>query len=487
MKTFFDAVPRPFGVIAAFGLFLCWSVSLFWMLLGRMGEASVALSATAFLASCVLGLATLVLTLRIVPISRNVSMKMLASFLAAGGTMLVLSDGHAASLHPAAPFVGALFVGIGGAWLSLCWAEHLGTFGARSTMVGMAVSGIPAALLSATLAAASEADFRILWILVAFPIASGVLLRPQAGARFFASSERRRDDVPRSAKELCVHIARDWSPRLLSVVSLTGFCFGATAFLAVRASSVQPVFLYFATFFGVAVASCLGCFAVLWKKGRAQGTVFTLLSVAIGLVSIGLVSGSLDARMLPLVSLALVFGGFGVVCLLVRMMMLERSYRRRLPVLGLLASLWLAGNVGILVGFAAAEVGFPNEVLMLDMLFAAAVGASLLLGSLGGKLVVSAVVMDPPEQSDAAVSSQALAVRYGLSEREKDVLEAWLKGYTAVSVGKLLHISKNTVKTHLKHIYQKTGVADKESLLLLSSRILDEQRRASAPYSHESS
>ncbi len=63
MKTFFDAVPRPFGVIAAFGLFLCWSVSLFWMLLGRMGEASVALSATAFLASCVLGLATLVLTL----------------------------------------------------------------------------------------------------------------------------------------------------------------------------------------------------------------------------------------------------------------------------------------------------------------------------------------------------------------------------------------------------------------------------------------
>ncbi|WP_281702715.1 helix-turn-helix transcriptional regulator [Cryptobacterium curtum] len=121
------------------------------------------------------------------------------------------------------------------------------------------------------------------------------------------------------------------------------------------------------------------------------------------------------------------------------------------------------------MGFIVVALIPLSDLQLLNILFAAILSAALLLSSLAGKLTVSQAVMDPPGQSDAAIRARLIAERNGLSEREQDVLEAWLKGYTASSVGDHLHISKNTVKTHLKHIYQKTGVTDKEELITLSS------------------
>ena len=48
-----------------------------------------------------------------------------------------------------------------------------------------------------------------------------------------------------------------------------------------------------------------------------------------------------------------------------------------------------------------------------------------------------------------------------LSAREIEVLELVAKGYSNKEVGKALHISTATVKTHLIHIYNKLGVDDR--------------------------
>ena len=48
-----------------------------------------------------------------------------------------------------------------------------------------------------------------------------------------------------------------------------------------------------------------------------------------------------------------------------------------------------------------------------------------------------------------------------LSAREIEVLELVAKGYSNKEVGKALHISTATVKTHLIHIYSKLGVDDR--------------------------
>lgn len=53
-----------------------------------------------------------------------------------------------------------------------------------------------------------------------------------------------------------------------------------------------------------------------------------------------------------------------------------------------------------------------------------------------------------------------------LSERETEVLGYITKGYTGKEIAEKMHVSINTVKTHLKHIYQKLHVRSRTEILL---------------------
>ena len=54
-----------------------------------------------------------------------------------------------------------------------------------------------------------------------------------------------------------------------------------------------------------------------------------------------------------------------------------------------------------------------------------------------------------------------------ITAREREILELWVTGHRLDYVAESLFISKNTVKTHLRHIYQKTQTGNKEELLVL--------------------
>ena len=60
---------------------------------------------------------------------------------------------------------------------------------------------------------------------------------------------------------------------------------------------------------------------------------------------------------------------------------------------------------------------------------------------------------------------------YGLTDREMDVLVLLLAGYNAADIAEMLSISTNTVKTHLKGIYAKTGVHSRRDLIALLNDI----------------
>jgi DNA-binding NarL/FixJ family response regulator len=53
-----------------------------------------------------------------------------------------------------------------------------------------------------------------------------------------------------------------------------------------------------------------------------------------------------------------------------------------------------------------------------------------------------------------------------LSERESEVLGYITKGYTAKEIAGKMHVSINTVKTHLRHVYQKLHVRSRTEILL---------------------
>jgi DNA-binding CsgD family transcriptional regulator len=78
----------------------------------------------------------------------------------------------------------------------------------------------------------------------------------------------------------------------------------------------------------------------------------------------------------------------------------------------------------------------------------------------------------PPDDQDKSDVFQGranvLTQEHGLSPREAEVLLLLLQGRTMARIQEELYISAGTVSTHMRHIYQKIGVANKQQLLDLA-------------------
>jgi two-component system NarL family response regulator len=64
-----------------------------------------------------------------------------------------------------------------------------------------------------------------------------------------------------------------------------------------------------------------------------------------------------------------------------------------------------------------------------------------------------------PKAINAALAARA--ARTELSDREKDVLEALVRGRSNKEIASALGISENTVKVHTTRVFEKLGVADR--------------------------
>ena len=77
------------------------------------------------------------------------------------------------------------------------------------------------------------------------------------------------------------------------------------------------------------------------------------------------------------------------------------------------------------------------------------------------RLVASGEAMLSPSVAKHLMRRMRKPAEDELSEREVEVLELVARGNTNQQVGRALHISTATVKTHLVHIYAKLGVDDR--------------------------
>ena len=62
---------------------------------------------------------------------------------------------------------------------------------------------------------------------------------------------------------------------------------------------------------------------------------------------------------------------------------------------------------------------------------------------------------------------EAVGKEYYLSQREIEVMQLFMQGYTMSSIAKELFISENTVKTHTRRLYSKLGINKKQQLFNL--------------------
>ncbi len=69
------------------------------------------------------------------------------------------------------------------------------------------------------------------------------------------------------------------------------------------------------------------------------------------------------------------------------------------------------------------------------------------------------------EQAD--VASDQILKKYGISDREAEIIDLLIEGLSNQQIAKQLYISPNTVKTHIKNIYTKVGVNNRLQLFSL--------------------
>lgn len=81
---------------------------------------------------------------------------------------------------------------------------------------------------------------------------------------------------------------------------------------------------------------------------------------------------------------------------------------------------------------------------------------------------IASTVNNTPEMEDE--QTKRICEKYGISAREKEVVEAILKGLNNPDVGKLLFISENTVKRHMNNIFHKTGTKSRYEMIALFLR-----------------
>jgi DNA-binding CsgD family transcriptional regulator len=70
---------------------------------------------------------------------------------------------------------------------------------------------------------------------------------------------------------------------------------------------------------------------------------------------------------------------------------------------------------------------------------------------------------------DISDNKQNLKEKYSLSDREMEVTEMLVKGISNQVIGERLHISINTVKSHIKNIYGKLGISSRLQLMNILS------------------
>ncbi len=109
---------------------------------------------------------------------------------------------------------------------------------------------------------------------------------------------------------------------------------------------------------------------------------------------------------------------------------------------------------------------------LLEAIRAAHRGMPLVSDSVARKLVSTLFLTDrlpgdsQQQEEEEVVVEAGQAEQPELTEREYEVLRLVAKGYSNKAVARELSISLSTVKTHLRHIFDKLGVDDRAQLII---------------------
>ncbi|MDR1015436.1 MAG: helix-turn-helix transcriptional regulator [Coriobacteriales bacterium] len=388
--------------------------------------------------------------------------------------------------------------------LTLAWVELFATQGVRGALVAYALAVALGWLLGLVLTLLPQA--LAIPLVAVLPLCSVLSLRPHESGLLVSYADER----PRPTLSQLLRLT-PW--QFILVAGLVNFAFGAvrTSYLPVDPTADTTGQFLLTAALGL-VAFIIAGFVALFSFRRNYTIAYYIAIPCIALTCL------LLALPMPLpasLMLSVTSVGTDLVRLLVWLLLIAAVATRRVPMAFsfalLTATQFACVLLGQLTAVAADAHPFVVSFAVLLMLLIAtlvvvsartllpgtepapATGGAASLGALGAGASAAPGARAPgvpsapaaalghaPPPPVSAVSAAALgaeeqarllAVRHRLSPREQEVAAIWLAGHTGSYIERTLHISKHTVKTHLGHIYQKTGTTNKEELLALLERL----------------
>ncbi len=81
------------------------------------------------------------------------------------------------------------------------------------------------------------------------------------------------------------------------------------------------------------------------------------------------------------------------------------------------------------------------------------------------------LLLESPVADSKVDTAESVDLFDGLSSREHDVLSILITGASNKEIARELEITERTVKAHLSSIFQKTGVSDRVSLVVMANKL----------------
>lgn len=356
-------------------------------------------------------------------------------------------------------FPAALFGGIGISLIILLWSELYGCL--NPLRVGLYYSsGIILSTLILWLF--KGLDFYWLWVLVCLiPIIALVFLRKSYD--LLPSEER-----PHAAWGT---FSLPWKP--IAVVAFFSFSYGLC----------EPIFT---SYLGIhsGLGALVGALVILVGISlfRERFTFSLVLKIALPFMIISLIPFSMLVPLGDEVSSVFALGSYTLCLILIMVILSNLTYRYGVNAIWLFGIERAVRLFSVQLGIGAKNLTLSSTTpLVAELVFAAVVVILIVSASaffFSEKQLSSpwgAVLRDTfsSEQTSYLAKNRLgtkcheLSMCFGLTQREEEILLLLAQKKSSGDIEKELFVAKSTVKTHIKHIYQKIAVHSRKELFAL--------------------
>lgn len=399
-------------------------------------------------------------------VSLNSAYYALTAALSVAGTAL-LAVSSIVSFFPVL-MVGLGLMGIASALLIVGWGCYYSTMDLKTGCLLTSASFVVAVLIYFLILDLSKPIASVVCVLL--PLASTVLLRLAAESQSVGEADLEEKTPRQDAKRTGL----SWK-LLLGVVLCSGIIGVMKSIYALIVPYQSMTYEFSFLVSGIVATVLFVASLVLFRRSENLYLVFFLLTIPVI---------SLSFLLLPLVGFdsPLVFGfvNIGETCLNILLWCVLLGCAKgfgRLPV-AVFSFGWLAITFGRLMGELAGaaliqivSLGETGSLVLSGVSVLIVVVAAPFLFSEGllssneihSQSALERALQEKEERTQAHL--EELGSRFGLTNREVEVLALLEKGKSVKQIEKELHIANATVQTHKRSIYLKLSVHSKEELL----------------------